>query len=359
MEQQVVFTNNICQAIEDFTTQINHDRLFILFDTTTIRLCMPLLVPFLNNYEMAHGGQKVHQIIIEATDNAKNVESLTEVWTELSNHGATRHSLLINVGGGMVTDLGGFAAATFKRGIQFINVTTTLLGAVDAAVGGKTGVNLGSIKNEIGAFAPANAVLISTAFFETLDHDNLLSGYAEMLKHGILSSKQHTYDLLQYDLQHWDTESLLPLLEYSVNVKRNIVRQDPYEKGLRKALNLGHTFGHAFETWCMQNRRPVLHGYAVAWGLVCELIMSHQQVGFPSDVLYEIARFVRSHYGPLFITCDDYPALFELMKHDKKNEGDEINFTLMSEIGVPALNHSADEKQIGAVLDIYRDLMGI
>jgi 3-dehydroquinate synthase len=308
---------------------------------------------------MAHGGQKVHQIIIEATDNAKNVESLTEVWTELSNHGATRHSLLINVGGGMVTDLGGFAAATFKRGIQFINVTTTLLGAVDAAVGGMTGVNLGSIKNEIGAFAPANAVLISTAFFETLDHDNLLSGYAEMLKHGILSSKQHTYDLLQYDLQHWDTESLLPLLEYSVNVKRNIVRQDPYEKGLRKALNLGHTFGHAFETWCMQNRRPVLHGYAVAWGLVCELIMSHQQVGFPSDVLYEIARFVRSHYGPLFITCDDYPALFELMKHDKKNEGDEINFTLMSEIGVPALNHSADEKQIGAVLDIYRDLMGI
>ncbi|MBR0036432.1 MAG: 3-dehydroquinate synthase [Bacteroidales bacterium] len=359
MEQQVVFTNNICQAIEDFTNRINHDRLFILFDTSTIRLCMPLLVPFLNKYESAHGGQKVHQIIIEATDNAKTVESLTEVWTELSTHGATRHSLLINVGGGMVTDLGGFAAATFKRGIRFINVATTLLGAVDAAVGGKTGVNLGNLKNEVGSFAPADAVLISTAFFETLDHDNLLSGYAEMLKHGILSSKQHLSDLLQYDVQHWTSDSLLPLLEYSVNVKRNVVRQDPYEQGLRKALNLGHTFGHAFETWCMQNRCPVLHGFAVAWGLVCELIMSHQQVGFSSEMMYEIARFVRDNYGPLHFTCDDYDALFELMKHDKKNEGDEINFTLMSEIGTPALNHSADKEQIGVVLDIYRDLMGI
>jgi len=358
-DQQVVFTNDICEALNDFTSRIQHDKLFILFDITTIRLCMPVLAPFLNEYEEKHPGQRVHQIVIEQTDTAKNIESLTEVWTSLSSHGATRHSLLINVGGGMITDLGGFAAATFKRGIKFINVTTTLLGAVDAAVGGKTGINLGSLKNEIGAFAPADAVLISTKFFETLDHDNLLSGYAEMVKHGLLSEKQHLADLLNYDIQHWDKDSLLPLLEYSVNVKRNVVRQDPYEKGLRKALNLGHTFGHAFETWCMQTRQPVLHGYAVAWGLVCELIMSQQQVGFPSATLYDIANFVKENYGPLHITCDDYDALIELMKHDKKNEGDEINFTLMSNIGVPALNHSADKEQIGAVLDIYRDLMGI
>ncbi len=358
-EQQVVFTNDICEALDDFTSRIQHDKLFILFDITTIRLCMPVLTPFLNQYEEKHPGQRVHQIVIEHTDTAKNIESLTEVWSSLSNHGATRHSLLINVGGGMITDLGGFAAATFKRGIKFINVTTTLLGAVDAAVGGKTGINLGSLKNEIGAFAPADAVLISTKFFETLDHDNLLSGYAEMIKHGLLSEKQHLADLLNYDIQHWNKDTLLPLLEYSVNVKRNVVRQDPYEKGLRKALNLGHTFGHAFETWCMQAQRPVLHGYAVAWGLVCELVMSQQQVGFPSSTLYDIARFVKENYGPLHITCDDYEALIELMKHDKKNEGDEINFTLMSSIGVPALNHSANKEQIGAVLDIYRDLMGI
>lgn len=358
-EQKIVFTNDICQALEDLVSQTDHDKLFLLFDTVTIRLCMPIIMPFMNGYEEQNTGRKIHQIIIEATDSSKTVQALTDVWSELSAHGATRHSLLINVGGGMVSDLGGFAAATFKRGIKFINVATTLLGAVDAAVGGKTGVNLGNLKNEVGAFAPASAVLISTKFFETLDDKNLLSGYAEMIKHGLLSEKSHLADLLNYDLSHWDKESLLPLLEYSVNVKRQVVRQDPYEKGLRKALNLGHTFGHAFETWNMKKGHPVLHGYAVAWGTVCELIMSQQQAGFPSATLYQIAQFVKDNYGTMFFTCEDYEELFELMKHDKKNEGDEINFTLMKNIGEPALNHSANKEQIGAVLDIWRDIMGL
>lgn len=358
-EQQVLFTNDICKALEEFTQKIPHDRLFILFDTETLHYCLPVLAPFMNDYDVAHTGQKVETIYIEHSDQAKTIESLTEVWQALSDRHASRHSLLINVGGGMVTDLGGFAAATFKRGIKFINVATTLLGAVDAAVGGKTGVNLGSLKNEVGAFAPAAAVLISTKFFETLDHVNLLSGYAEMLKHGLLSDRQHLADLLEYDIQHWDTETLLPLLETSVNVKRKVVRQDPFEKGLRKALNLGHTFGHAFETWCMRQGHPVLHGYAIALGLVCELIMSHQQVGFPSQPLYDIANYVKENYGPLKFTCDDYPALYELMTHDKKNEGSEINFTLMRHIGDVALNHTANKDEIFATLDIYRDLMGI
>lgn len=359
MEQQVLFTNDICQALEEFTSKISHDRLFILFDTETLHYCLPVLTPFLNKYDTEHLTNKVETIYIDHTDQAKNIESLTEVWQALSDRHATRHSLLINVGGGMITDLGGFAAATFKRGIKFINVATTLLGAVDAAVGGKTGVNLGSLKNEVGAFAPADAVLISTKFFETLDHVNLLSGYAEMLKHGLLSDKQHLNDLLDYDIRHWDTESLLPLLETSVNVKRSVVRQDPFEKGLRKALNLGHTFGHAFETWCMRKGHPVLHGYAVAWGIVCELIMSHQQVGFPSQTLYNLTNFIKENYGPLKFTCDDYPELYELMTHDKKNEGGEINFTLMKNVGDVALNHTANKEQINATLDIYRDLMGI
>ena len=358
-DQQVLFTNDICEALEDITNKLQHDKLFVLFDLTTIRFCLPVITPFLNQYEQNHPSQRVQQIVIETTDQAKNTESLIEVWNALSSGGATRHSLLINIGGGMVTDLGGFAAATFKRGIRFINVATTLLGAVDAAVGGKTGINLGNLKNEIGAFAPAAAVLISTKFFETLDHKNLLSGYAEMLKHGLLSDSQHLTSLLNYDIQHWTTDSLLPLLEYSVNVKRQVVRQDPYEQGLRKALNLGHTFGHAFETWSMAMNRTVLHGYAVAWGLVCELIMSQQQVGFPSEILYQISDFVRDNYGPLQFTCGDYDTFVDLMRHDKKNEGNEINFTLMKAIGEPSLNQSANKEQIGAVLDIYRDLMGI
>lgn len=359
IEQQVLFTNDICQALKEFTTKIAHDRLFILFDTETLHYCLPVITQFLNDYDMANPNRKAETIFIEHTDQAKNIESLTEVWQALSDRHASRHSLLINVGGGMVTDLGGFAAASFKRGIKFINVATTLLGAVDAAVGGKTGINLGSLKNEVGAFAPAAAVLISTKFFETLDQDNLLSGYAEMLKHGLLSDKQHLADLLAYDIKHWETESLLPLLETSVNVKRQVVRQDPFEKGLRKALNLGHTFGHAFETWCMREGHPVLHGYAVAWGLVCELVMSQQQVGFPNHTLYDIANYVKENFGPIQITCDDYPALYELMTHDKKNEGAQINFTLMRNVGDVALNHTANKDQIYTTLDIFRDLMGI
>lgn len=359
IEQQVLFTNDICQALKEFTTKIAHDRLFILFDTETLHYCLPVITPFLNDYDMANPNRKAETIFIEHTDQAKNIESLTEVWQALSDRHASRHSLLINVGGGMVTDLGGFAAASFKRGIKFINVATTLLGAVDAAVGGKTGINLGSLKNEVGAFAPAAAVLISTKFFETLDQDNLLSGYAEMLKHGLLSDKQHLADLLAYDIKHWETESLLPLLETSVNVKRQVVRQDPFEKGLRKALNLGHTFGHAFETWCMREGHPVLHGYAVAWGLVCELVMSQQQVGFPNHTLYDIANYVKENFGPIQITCDNYPALYELMTHDKKNEGAQINFTLMRNVGDVALNHTANKDQIYTTLDIFRDLMGI
>lgn len=363
-EQQVVFTNDICQALADFTSKIAHDRLFLLFDTETIRYCMPVVAPFMNEYEASHPTYRIHSIIIDHSDSSKSVAALTEVWQELSAHGATRHSLLINMGGGMVTDLGGFAAATFKRGIKFINVATTLLGAVDAAVGGKTGVNLGNLKNEVGAFAPANAVLISTKFFETLDKENLLSGYAEMLKHGLLSEAQHLDDLLNFEITKINErpelfEELLPLLETSVNVKRKVVRQDPFEQGLRKALNLGHTFGHAFETWCMRQEKPVLHGYAVAWGLVCELIMSQQQTGFSTTTLHRIANYVRDNYGPLCITCDDYETLFELMKHDKKNEGDEINFTLMKGIGDVALNHSGNKEEIGIALDLYRDLMGI
>lgn len=359
IEQQVLFTNDICQALKEFTTKIAHDRLFILFDTETLHYCLPVITPFLNDYDMANPNRKAETIFIEHTDQAKNIESLTEVWQALSDRHASRHSLLINVGGGMVTDLGGFAAASFKRGIKFINVATTLLGAVDAAVGGKTGINLGSLKNEVGAFAPAAAVLISTKFFETLDQDNLLSGYAEMLKHGLLSDKQHLADLLAYDIKHWETESLLPLLETSVNVKRQVVRQDPFEKGLRKALNLGHTFGHAFETWCMREGHPVLHGYAVAWGLVCELVVSQQQVGFPNHTLYDIANYVKENFGPIQITCDNYPALYELMTHDKKNEGAQINFTLMRNVGDVALNHTANKDQIYTTLDIFRDLMGI
>lgn len=352
MKQHIVFTSDIDQQLTQLLEQTNFDKLYILTDEHTSTACLPLIQDTLNHFP--------HQLIsIPAGDNAKDLTSIAHVWQVLSETGATRHSLLINLGGGMITDLGGFAAASFKRGIRFINVPTSLLGAVDAAVGGKTGINFNGLKNEIGAFAPAMAVVISTQFFGTLDRENLLSGYAEMLKHGLLSSADYFNRLLDYDIDSRDFTTLLTLLEESVNIKREVVETDPFEKGLRKALNLGHTVGHAFESYAMQQEKPVLHGYAVAWGLVCELILSHRQCGFPQDTLIRTANFVRENYGPFFITCKQYDALNEYMTHDKKNESGTINFTLLKEIGDIAINQSATRQNIDIMFDIYRDLMRI
>ena len=217
-----------------------------------------------------------------------------------------------------MTDLGGFAAATFKRGIRFINIPTTLLSAVDAAVGGKTGVNFNGLKNEIGVFKEAETVIISTVFFSTLPERELKSGYAEMLKHGLLDGEAVYNKLLDYDFDNVAGNGLLRLVEESVNVKRRIVEQDPFEQGLRRALNLGHTAGHAFESLALKRNSPVPHGYAVAWGMVVEAVLSHTEKGFPSAELYRLADYVCRHYGAFHITCDDYPELIEFMRHDKK-----------------------------------------
>ena len=261
---------------------------------------------------------------------------------------------MVNLGGGMVTDLGGFAASTFKRGIQFINIPTTLLAMVDASVGGKTGVNFGGLKNEIGVFQNADSVILDTIFLRTLDEENLLSGYAEMLKHSLISDAKMWAEHLNYTPLTTNSSPLTSMLAQSVAVKQRIVTEDPTEKGLRKALNLGHTAGHAFESLALE-RKPVLHGYAVAWGLVVELYLSVVKCGFPTEQLHQTARFIKEHYGRMAISCDDYPRLLELMHHDKKNEGSAINFTLLGGIGDIRINQTASEDDIKEALDFYRE----
>ena len=282
-----------------------------------------------------------------------------QVWKQLGEGGGTRRSLLVNLGGGMVTDLGGFAASTFKRGIKFINIPTTLLSSVDAAVGGKTGINFNGLKNEVGVFNEADAVIISTMPLYTLPIEEVKSGFAEMLKHGLLSGREVFERLLAYDFSKYNADELLVLLEESVNVKREIVRQDPHEKGLRRALNLGHTVGHAFESMAMKRQNPIPHGYAVAWGMIVELVLSHMQLGFDSDMLHRYADFVYSNYGAFHITCDDYPELISLMRHDKKSNSGEMNFSLLSGVGEIKINCEATEDDVKAALDIYRDLVHI
>ena len=350
-KQKVIICQNLNEDLDTAIQNCTHDKLFILVDKHTRELCLPLISGFdcLKN---------AHIITIDPEDIHKNLETLAYVWKELGDQGATRHSLMINLGGGMVTDLGGFAASTFKRGFQYINIPTTLLAMVDASVGGKTGINFNGLKNEIGVFSPAEYVLIDTEFLKSLDRHNLLSGYAEMLKHGIISTTEHWAELLNFNLNQIDYKALQQLVAHSVSIKEDIVEKDPFEKNIRKALNLGHTVGHAFESLALENNRPVLHGYAVAWGIICELYFSFIKVGFPKDKLRQTIQFIKENYGVLTFDCKQYDRLYEFMTHDKKNSAGIINFTLMGEIGDIRINQSANKEEILEILDFYRETMG-
>ena len=345
--QKVVIAEHLDESLTEAVEACEHDRVFILADETTERCCLPVVEEF----DVLRDARR---IIIGATDTHKTLQSLAHVWEELGNGGATRHTLLINIGGGMVTDLGGFAASTFKRGINYINIPTTLLSMVDASVGGKTGINFNGLKNEIGVFNNASTVILDTQFLKTLDAENICSGYAEMLKHGLISNEQMWAELLRFDLEHPDLQQLRRMVADSVAVKERIVTEDPTEKGIRKALNLGHTVGHAFESLAL-TRKPVLHGYAVAWGLICELYLSTLKTGFPTDKMRQTVTFIKEHYGKMPVTCDDYPTLLELMTHDKKNVAGTINFTLLGGIGDIRINQTATKEEICEALDFYRE----
>ena len=365
MEQRVIIsaigeigssiTQNFQNDLAMSLAECDRDHIFVLTDENTYAKCWPLLSNF-------YGLKNAQIITIPAGDQNKTLDSLAYVWQELAKGGATRHSCLINLGGGMVTDLGGFAASTFKRGMNFINLPTTLLAMVDASVGGKTGINFGGLKNEIGVFNDSKFVILNTEFLATLDKENLLSGYAEMLKHGLLSDEATWAELVEFDVTT-PTPSLFKRLQRmvsdSVKVKQHIVEADPTEKGIRKALNLGHTFGHAFESYSLSpltsHLSSLLHGYAVAFGIVCELYLSSIKVGFTTDKMRQTVAYIRENYGVPAITCDDYDELIELMGHDKKNTSGTINFTLLAGIGDIRIDQTATIEEIKEALDFLRE----
>lgn len=347
MKQRVIISRHLKTELAEAIAECEHDRIFVLVDETTNKLCWALVKDYLCLKD-------AQTIVIGATDRRKNLDTLVHVWESLQQGKATRHSLLINLGGGMVTDLGGFAASTYKRGINFINIPTTLLAMVDASVGGKTGINFGGLKNEIGIFNDAEFVLLDTNWLRTLDEENIRSGYAEMLKHGLIADDMMWAELINFNLAQPNLRQLASMLNKSVRIKERIVAEDPHEKGIRKALNLGHTFGHAFESWAMK-RQPVLHGYAVAFGLIAELYLATTQTDFPTERMRQTVNFIRSYYGSLPITCNDYPELIELMYHDKKNRGNEINVTLLGGIGDIRIDQTITEEDIKEALDFFRE----
>jgi len=346
VHSNIVFSQHIDDELRILIQNYPEGKVFVLTDQTAGGFCLPLIQPVLDEFA-------IKQIAIPSGEENKNIQSVQLVWDFLSNNGADRKSLLINLGGGMLTDLGGFAASTFKRGLDFVNIPTTLLAQVDASLGGKTGFNFNGLKNEIGVFKEPNAVLINTNFLKSIDRENFLSGYAEMLKHGLIHSPEHWAELLSFNFENIDYDALQEIIAHSVAIKEWHVENDLTEQHIRKALNFGHTIGHAFESYAMKTAHPILHGYAVVYGMIAELYLSVKQCGLSMEELKTISDWLIGRYGKFEIKNTDYEALYQLMTHDKKNEGNRINFTLIPEIGKVDINVDCSKELIFEALEYY------
>ena len=347
-DQIIIEADSLEAALTEAVKARSFDRLFLLADSNVERCVFPLISSFINEFSPS-------LIILPPGEENKNLTQLSRVWEALAAGGASRNSLLVNLGGGVITDMGGFAAACFKRGIDFINAPTTLLAAVDAAVGGKTGVDFNGLKNEIGAFAPASAVILSTEPFLTLPEDQIVSGFAEIVKMTMIGDASLFNSILVNGTEKsLSTEGLRPLLSFAVREKERIVTEDPREAGLRKILNFGHTAGHAFETLLLRRGTPVSHGCAVAHGILVALILSNLRLKADSMLIHVYAReILRPLYGYLPLECKDIDDLMELMAHDKKNRSGRIAFILLESPGHPVISDDTPRADIRAALELY------
>ena len=346
---KIIYSNAPQTELDEWIGNYGKGKVFIATEENVNQLLHPVFGDYFDN-------QNIRKVILPSGENSKSMESVVKVWEFLSRNGADRKSLLINIGGGMLTDLGGFAASTFKRGIDFINIPTTLLSQVDASVGGKTGINFNGLKNEIGVFENPVAVIINTEFLRTVNRENFLSGFAEMIKHGLIRSTDHLEELKSLDLDNVDYNNLLQIIQNSVNVKEYFVVNDPTEKNIRKGLNFGHTIGHAFESLAMEQNRPVHHGFAVAWGMIAEIYLSVKQCGFNEEESNELTRWLLDIYGKFPLEENDFGQLLELMAHDKKNESDKIYFSLLSEPGKVKINQICEKELIVEALNYFKAL---
>lgn len=348
-KSKLFFTNEINNTLSELLNQSEHSKLFILVDNHTKKHCLPILNHTLNAITY-------HLIEIPSGDWNKNNKTLNFVWENLSNLYADRNSVLMNLGGGMVTDLGGFAASTFKRGIKFWNMPTSLLAMVDASTGGKTGINFNGLKNELGSFSFPEFVLIDPIFLDTLDQRNWLSGFAEMIKHALISNKE---DLINSFLEGSakSPELLLQTIYDSVSIKNRFVQQDPDELNVRKALNFGHTIGHAFESSSSETNQPLLHGEAIAMGMICELYLSSMVLNYSEEKMQKWITFIKKLFSEIPPIKDNREALVLKMKSDKKNSSDKINFTLIDQKSEASINNYLSVDTINKALNFFFDLI--
>ncbi|MDE7462529.1 MAG: 3-dehydroquinate synthase [Muribaculaceae bacterium] len=334
------------------------DRLFLLTDSTIAHLYEDRIQTLSRDLGAA-------LCIIPAGEDNKNLNTLAEVLTFLSDNGATRRSLLICIGGGMATDLGGFAAAIFKRGIRHINIATTILGAVDAAVGGKTAIDFNNLKNEIGAFHLPIATLFDADTFATLPDKEILSGFGEIAKTALLAGRARTMECLAVNQLEASADTMTRICAFCRDYKMDIVEKDPTEKGLRKVLNLGHTAGHAMESYLISKGQDIPHGIAIAHGNLVSLILSNILLGLDSKVVSQYSAWLKEYYPRLDIGCKDYASLWEIALHDKKNNiASSLSFTLLepnspdSTDWQPVYDRQVNRQQLEEALDIYRELLG-
>ena len=341
------FNNTCYSSLNKHLKDNNFSKIFILVDENTHQFCLPL---FLEKMETT---AVIEIMEIESGEINKTIDTCVGVWNTLSELDADRKSLLINIGGGVITDLGGFVACTFKRGIAYINVPTTLLSMVDASVGGKTGVDLGHLKNQVGVISNPDLVLIDTNYLNTLEVNQMRSGLAEMLKHGLITGDSYWSKF--EDLSKLSLDDLDGLIYESVIIKKNVVEEDPFENGLRKTLNFGHTLGHAIESYFLSNpnKTTLLHGEAVVVGMILACYISTELTNFPKEKTLKIKELFLSYYGKIAIEKSELPAIIELLKYDKKNHHGNINFVLLEDVGVTKIDCLVDDSIILDAFEFY------
>ena len=347
LKEYNIYIGDVWETFKDFLKQEAYIKPMILVDENTRRDCLPIF--------LKKSGLKDYSII-ETTSGEinKNLQTCEMIWREMMSAKATRRSLTINLGGGVIGDMGGFCASTFKRGMDFIQVPTTLLSQVDSSIGGKLGIDFGPLKNSIGLFKNPKAVFIDPIFYETLDPREFRSGFAEVIKHSLIAD-QEQWKILQglEQVADFDWEKLLVP---SLMIKKKIVEEDPFEKGIRKALNFGHTIGHAIEGDALTKGISLLHGEAIAIGMVCEAWLSYKTCGFEEKDLNSITQFMLHHYGHYKFSKSSFPNFLQLMQQDKKNETKEINFTMLKSPGEALINQYCSNSLIEQSLEYYLDL---
>tara|TARA_Y100000768_G_scaffold225865_1_gene170492 strand:- start:330 stop:1358 length:1029 start_codon:yes stop_codon:yes gene_type:complete len=322
--------------------------IFVLVDENTEKFCLELFIK-------KSGIKSFNKIIIPSGEENKNIDTCISIWGQLNSFKADRKSLLINIGGGVLTDIGGFTASTYLRGIKFINIPTTLLGMVDAAHGGKTGIDFKLLKNQIGVFNEPLEVLLDNEYLKTLSKEEFVNGYAEVVKHSLLTDKPglNFYSLVKLDLFK-DSDYIIN--SYSL-VKNEIVKSDKYESNIRKILNLGHTIGHAVESYSHISNKidDLKHGQAIVIGLITELFISHKKFNFPFKDVVSVKEHLKKYFSLINLKEDDIMNIYDLMVYDKKNEGKKINFVLLKEIGKPVIDQIIDKELFNESFKFYNE----